>query len=191
MRPAVAGALVGEAVMEAILAVLPELNPVRQEAIPAPEWRQRNLAAVVLSLEPAHSLLEDVPTLDLLALARRPGAKLTAARTCPEVLRRLLLAYALDAAFDANLPSQGMPVEHERSLRVSLELATFPALVVRVEDEAVLVDAMQEDDPGGGPSVRIRSRQSHRLGHRQAKSPSLVEPCSELLHRIVREVFFA
>jgi len=57
VRPATAGALVSEAVMEAILTVLPELNPVGQEAIPAPEWRQRNLAALVLPLEPAHSLL--------------------------------------------------------------------------------------------------------------------------------------
>ena len=47
------------------------------------------------------------------------------------------------------------------------------------------------DLPGGGSSVRIRGRQSHRLGHRQAKGPRLVEPCTELLHRIVREVFFA
>src|SRR5215210_9249668 len=177
--------------MEAILAVLPELDPIGSEAISAPEWRQRNLAALVLPLEPAHSLLEHVSTLDLLALARGPGAKLTAARTCPEVLRRLLLAHALDAAFEANLPAQGLPVEDERGPRVRLEVATFPAFVVCVEDEAVIVDSVQENDPGRGSSVRIRGRQSHGLGHRQAKSPSLVEPCSELLHRVVREVFFA
>src|SRR5829696_6128598 len=154
--------------MKAIFAMLPKLDPIGQEAISAPKWRQRNLAALVLPVEPAHPLLEEVSTLDLLALARGPGAELTTSRPRPEVLRRLAFAHLLDAALDANLSSQRLPVENERGPRVHLELATFPALVVRVEDEAVRLEAMQEDDSGRGPSIRRRGRQRHGLRHRQA-----------------------
>ena len=58
--------------MEPIVAVLPQLDAIRREAIAAPKRRQGHLSALVLPLEVADTLFQDVPTLDRPRSGGRP-----------------------------------------------------------------------------------------------------------------------
>src|SRR5439155_6739185 len=86
-----------------------------------------------------------------------------------------------------NLPPERRPVEEERRARVRLELATLARRVVRVEDEASLVEALEQHHADRWRSVRRRSRERRRLGCLDGGA-RLCEPDAELLERIGGEV---
>src|SRR5437879_3879239 len=91
-RPVAAGlALVAEAVVEAAVAVLPELPRVRNDAVAAPRRRARRRLAGEVVLELRDPLFEDRARLERLTLPRRERAELCPARACREVRVRLLL----------------------------------------------------------------------------------------------------
>src|SRR5207249_6835688 len=105
------------------------------------------------------------------------GCQLCAPRPGSEVGNRLGGAYLLDGALDPHLPTRLRPVEEQRRARVLGELSALPALVVREEDEAALVDALQEHHPRRRGAVARRRRERHAI------SPALLEPGLELLER--------
>src|SRR5579863_4994934 len=117
-RPATAcRRLVAEAVVEAVVAVLPELPRVSHDAIAAPRLRARWCRACELLLELRNPLLEGRARLERLALLRGERADLPAARARREVRVRLVLRQSLDRSLDPHLPAERRPVEEERSAR--------------------------------------------------------------------------
>ena len=73
-------------------------------------------------------------------------------------------------------------------MRVRLELAALPALVVRVEVEALLAGALQQHHPDRWQSLGRRRRERHCLGRCEARVPRVCEPALELLQRVGIEV---
>src|SRR5207249_1773536 len=110
-RPAVALAHVAEPVVEPVLAVLPELVAVGNEAEPSPLRRQRHLRFPELRFEPAESRVELLPRGERLRLVRGERGDLTRPGTGVEVALVLLVASALDTTLDPHLASERFPVE--------------------------------------------------------------------------------
>src|SRR5205085_2716907 len=67
----------------------------------------------------------------------------------------------LDGALDPHLPFEGVPEEDDRGERVRVELAALPAVVVRKEGEAAVVEGLQQDGPRRGPAVGRGRGQGH------------------------------
>src|SRR5437879_5629918 len=75
-HPPILGAPVAEAVVKTVLSVVPELDGLGQQPVPAPERRARHVLVLVSRVQLGHEILEDPAALDHLALARRPRAQL-------------------------------------------------------------------------------------------------------------------
>ena len=90
--------------------------------------------------------------------------------------------------WENDLPSEHLPVEAERCLRVCLQLPALPARVPRVEGEAALVRALQQHEAQRRPAVRCRCRQRDGLGPVDARSDGGVEPQAELAERVGVEI---
>src|SRR5262249_9041845 len=90
----------------------------------------------------------------------------------------------LDGPLDANLAAERLPVEGERRTRVEGELRSLATVVVRVEDEAALVERLQQNEANGRPSVRSRRRERCCLGLRDPRRPGVRVPDAELAYRI-------
>src|SRR5690349_15533090 len=101
--PAIALRGVDEAVVQAVLAVLPELVELGPHADAAPVLRQRQLAIGTQRLELRHEPLERGPALHMPALRRGERAHLASARAAADVLGGLLLAHALRRSLDSHL----------------------------------------------------------------------------------------
>src|SRR5205814_5567260 len=116
-------ACVAKAIVQPVVAVLPELPGRGGEAEAAPRLRPRWLRAGELR----DAALELGPVVEHLTLSRDDRAEARAGGTGREVRVRLGVRDALDPTFDAHLTAEGIPVEEERSLRVLLELAALAA----------------------------------------------------------------
>ena len=179
---------VTEAVVKAVVAVLPELVFQRFDREAPPDLGPRHRAFAVLRPQPLDPLLELAPPAHDLALPRRARRELRAGRPRFEVAVGLVDRHALDEALDANLAAELVPVEAERRVWVLLQLAALAALVARVEDEALLVRALQEHEPDGRKPVRRRGGQCDRVGPGRARRAGRLVPGVELPQRIGIEV---
>src|SRR5664279_5115379 len=159
--PAFAIALKESALVEAELAGVPELDALGANAAAGPvRWPRHGLVRVqLLDLQRAASQL--VHAREGLALRRRSRADLTRVRTRGEVCIRLGVGDGLDVAFDANLRPERRPVKAQRGARRGDQLASLAAVHVRVEDEAALVDVLEEDDANGGRAARADRCERH------------------------------
>src|SRR5688500_2681233 len=144
-RPAVATALVSEAIVEAVQSPLPELHGDRRDPVPAPERGSRDVVARVAGVERGDALHQLVARDELRALPRGPRADPRLARPSGEVGVGLLGADGRDVAGHGDLTVELSPVDGERRPRILGELETLAAPVVRVEGEAVVLDAAEED----------------------------------------------
>ena len=124
----------------------PELDRARDDAESGPVRRPRHGHARESRLDLGDARLEIARVLDRPALLRRPRADLAAARARREVRVRLGVAHRLRGALDAHLHLERLPVEAQRGALRRQQLAPLSALVVRVEDEAALVDVLEQDD---------------------------------------------
>src|SRR5581483_5793461 len=127
---------IAEAVVQPVVAVLPELPRVRREPEAAPPLRPRRLA---LQRELCDAPLEPLARLDRTALWRRGGGETRTERPRGEVRVRLGIGDPGDGALDAHLAAERLPVEEERRARVLRQLLPFAARVVREEDDPVLL----------------------------------------------------
>src|SRR3954463_4710367 len=183
--PAAGRARVPGPLVEAVVAVLPELDRVGLEQVTAPAGGAWDLVTRQKALELG---LELVATLDRLALARggrgrsrtrggrgrsRPG------RTRGPVRIRLLFRKTPHRALDAHLPAERPPVEDERGAWVVRQLASLPPLVAREEREAVGVGAFQQEHPCRGPAVPVGGGERHCFGRLAPRGPGLVQPLVE------------
>ena len=83
-------------------------------------------------------------------LVRGPGAELGAARADREVGVDVGPRERRRGAVDADLPLERVPREEQRDPRVAGQLGALAGAGVGVEDEAVLVDALEQHQPGAG-----------------------------------------
>src|SRR6185312_10235988 len=185
---AVVLACIAQAIVEAVRATLPELERFRRDAEAAPVRGERNFALAVLGFKLAQAVFEPRTIRDHLTLMRRGGAELAAACSAVEVGFRFFGRGALHGAGDADLARQQVPVEEERRTRVLGQLVTLLALVVRVEDEAALIEALEQDGPRRGDTVARRGRQCHRVDLAATLRQRLAHPLGKLLEWICRSV---
>ena len=160
--------------------MVPELDGVGHEPVPAPERRARHLLAELCG-ELGDALLEHLPALDALALPRRPRAELARPRPVPPVALRFLAADAQNRSAHPHL-ALGRPEEHECGTGVGGQVAGLGAGVVRVEDEPGLVDALEQDHASRGHGVGRGRHERHRLGD------GVAVPGAELCDRILLDV---
>jgi hypothetical protein len=96
----------------------------------------------------------------------------------------LRIAHLLDGALDADDALELDPVELQRGERMDRQLAALPALVVGEPDDAALVESLDEDDARRRPAFGAHGRQRHRIRLRQLRRDRLLQPRTELLHRV-------
>ena len=152
--PAVAFANVDVPLVQTARHAAPELDAMRNQPKAGPVRRTRDVLALEARLDVAHARLEITRSLDRPALLRRPRADLAPARAAGEVRIRLLARDRPRTPFDAHLPLERLPVKAHRRLRMRDQLAPLAALVVRVENEAFVVHALQQQNADGGLSIR-------------------------------------
>ena len=163
-RPPLAHPLVHLAVVQAELTGLPELDAQRREPVAAPVVGPRHVAALELRLEFADPCDQRVTRFERLALERRPGADLAAARTDGEVPVRLGRRHPRDRPLDADLLVGPRPVRADRGPGIGLDLGRLAAAVVGVEHDAALVHFMHQDDAAGRPAVGRARGEGHGDG---------------------------
>lgn len=141
----------------------------RDDPPASPELRQRDITIRIVLLD-AEALLDVLDVAMQLVLAddgalpARPGADAAAEGAAAEIGLALLPGELLDVAEDADLFVDLAPVEGEGGARVLCELARLARGVVGVEDEAAVVELLEEDDAGGGDARGGRGGEGHGLG---------------------------
>ncbi len=170
--------------MEAVVTVDPELDGLGDEAVAAPERRQRNLDACESLLDVCNERVELGPTLERLRLGRRPGGELASSWACLPVLARLFRRQLVDDALDAHLPAELPPVDCDRGAWVAAEVLTLARRAVREEGEPMLVQSAQEHDASRRASVGRRGGERHGSWLPDGLA-GVVEPRTELHDRIV------
>src|SRR6185295_11601720 len=103
---------VEQAVMEPVLAPLPEFDPCRNDAVAAPVGGAGRIFPV-LCLFFLHGYFQDIPAGNNGALCRGACRQARACRPAREILVRVLCGYLLDRSVDAHLPLQLRPQEHQ------------------------------------------------------------------------------
>src|SRR6266446_6153048 len=138
---------VTKSVVQTVGTALPEFNPIWFEPITAPVRRQRNRLAGEAFGHFCHSRVENAPTVEHLALTRRPCAQLASGRSRTKVSQRFFARGFLHFPADANLPVEFDPVKPQCRVRIGLQLLSFLALVIGKENEPVLVETFQQHNP--------------------------------------------
>ena len=118
------------------------------------------------------------------ALARGPGAQLASDRTRMKISLRFFTRGLFHFSADTNLPVEFNPVKPKRCVRIRVELFPFGAVVIRKEDEAVLIETLQENDSHRRSRVATRRRKAHRVDITNAGLDRGGEPIRKLPDRI-------
>ena len=188
--PAAPDQAVGQPVVQAVRPALPELDLHRADA------GTRPTTAAAVPRRPANRCATSPPARsssarlgEQLALGGSPGAEL-GARAVGSGNRRPTrpASTGADRPAHPDLPLHGPPTEGQGGPRVGRRAHGPSAAAVRVEDEAPVVEPLQQDEPVGWRAVRAsmwpapwpRARLAGRLG--------LVEPPLELPDRVGIEV---
>src|SRR5258706_14489123 len=162
-----------------VRAALPELDRLRDEPVAAPVRRARRMVAE-LALLFREQFLQNRAIGHPFALRRGPGREARAQRTGREVGVRFLGADFLDHALDPHLALQIRPEEHRAGGGAGLELASFAAEVVGIEDETAALDALEQDHARRGRAVGAYRGERHFVGQRQLRAQRVLEPALEL-----------
>src|SRR5437867_3677294 len=131
---------------------------------------------------------ERLPARHGLALRRNERREPASQGPACEILVGLRRRHPRDAALDAHLALQLRPAEKQHRLRVFLELTALAAAVVRVEDEAERVEALQQHGTRRRTPLFRGGRERHRVGQSYTGLQGLVEPAAELRERIRVEI---
>src|SRR5438105_2324523 len=184
-----AGALpaVKQAVVQPVGASLPEFDRLRHHTVATPVWRPRRRIAIAAARF-LHGELQGSPIGNALALRRRPGGKARAERPRGEIAVRVLSAHFLGAPFDAHLALEVRPHEYQAGFPPMGEFARFAARIIRIEDEAALLDAFEKHHPGRRRAGAIHGGEVHRIGQGQARTQRVLEPQLELPDRIALRI---
>jgi len=118
------------------------------------------------------------------ALIRRPCADPRAQRARVEVCVAFLGAGLDDSAFDAYLAFELDPVKEQACMRIGRQILPFSTFVIREEDEAALVHALDKHDAGRRIAACVDGGERHCVGLGQPGVERLLEPSLELADRI-------
>lgn len=155
--------------MTAILLMDAKTHARRYNSPSSPELRQRYIRLLILLRRPKpplhlRQMLMYIPLPNHTTLPTRPRAQPTPNRPTPEILLTLLPTNLLHLPQHPNLLMHLPPIKHERSVRVRLQFAGLARGVVRVEDEAFVVELFEEDDAGGGDPGGGGGGEGHGFG---------------------------
>src|SRR5262249_2933386 len=125
-----------------------------------------------------------LPAADLGGLVRRPSPEPRPAAASREVGVGLLGAQSLDRALEPDLAIQRLPQHGERRAGILSELAALAALVVRVEGDAALVDALEQHEAHRRRAVGGCRGERHGLGLDDARGDGALVPLAEKGERI-------
>src|SRR3954471_12236187 len=103
-----------------------------------------------------------------------------------EILLRFLPRDLSDSSADSHLTFPLGPVEQECGARIRPQFGALAALIVRVENEAVLPEALQQHNPCIRRAFSRCRRKRHRVWLGVAGSAGLLKPYFELLQRVRR-----
>src|SRR5664279_3285469 len=174
---------VPEAVVQPMVALLPELEGRWGDPHPAPPRRPRHRSAGELGLELPDLAVQGLAALDGPALPGRMGADLAFTVPGGEVGVGLLRAGPVGRALDPHLAAQGLPEEQEGGMGVVGQLMALAAVVVGEERESVLAPALEQQHAHRRTALGIGGGNGHGLGAgRDGRRP--VEPPTELGQRI-------
>ena len=182
---------VAEAIVQPVVAVLPELERLGREAEAAPGVGERHVTAGVVLGQLGHPPLENSRRSTTATLRRGERAQLASAGAAVRVGLGLLARRALHRALDPHLTPEQLPVEQQRRARVGGELAALAALVVREEHEPVVAGLLDQHHSHRRGSVGRGRGQRGGLGLAGACALGRLEPLGELPDRIRIDVLFA
>lgn len=166
-------------VMETAFAALPELDAIRGETVAAPVLGAGYFDGVGVA-KLGNGGLEIGARGKGLGLLGDGGAEAGLIGAGLEVFLAFGGGYRLDTAVDADLAVELLPIENEGGAGISGEFPALAAEVVGEENEAVLIEAFQEDHTGGGVAVGGCRGEGHGVGLVDAGLKGLVEPETEL-----------
>src|SRR5215471_15837553 len=164
----------------------PELEGERDDAVSGPVGRTGNRADVEPGGVERHRFFERVAALERRGLLARPGADLGEPRAGREIGVRLSVVDDFDAAAQAHLAAERLPVKGERGSRVEAEFPPFLAVSIGVEHQTALVETLEQHHPHVRQPVRIDGRDRHCVGVDRLRSCRLLEPRREKREGIFR-----
>lgn len=181
---------VAQPVVQAIVAVLPELDRVRRHPVAAPERWKWDVAVAEARRDPLDLGLELGAARHRLALTRRPRAELARARPVSPVRNRLRRVEAAHGAGHPHLAPEIGPVEHQRGPWVRSQVTALVALGVRVEAQAALVEPPEQHHPRRRLTLGCRGGHHHVVCVVAGNAPGLVVPARQLDEWISVDVVF-
>src|SRR6478752_9676598 len=179
---------VPKSVVQTVGTSLPKFHFVRLESITAPMRRQWNWFVAVALGHFRHARIEHTPAIEHLALTRCPCAQLASDRARMKIRLRLFTRGLFHFSADANLPVELNPVKPQGGVWICLKLFPLCAFVIRKEHEAILIEALQQNDSHRRSRVAIRRRKAHRIDVVNAGLNRGSEPIGELLDRVAIKV---
>lgn len=165
--------------MQATGATLPKFDLVRDESVAAPMWRAWDGFISVFGFEFGGAGFEVGAVGDDLALGRGPGSDLVGAGASGEVAFGFVVGEFPDETAGGDLALAGGPKEAYSRTIVLVDLTALTALIVGVEVEAPVVEALQEDDSGGGDATLADGGEGHGVGFRKLMVKGVVQPIVE------------
>ena len=173
------GGGIENAVVDPILAVLPELEAGRHDPVATPVLRPGHVGVGETTLLLDHGIFEGRSALDGLALVAGMGAELVASWPGSEVVIGLSCGHLLDGTLDPDLAAEWLDVPEQRGSWVLGKVLALATQVVRVDAEPPLVSASQQDHSSPGLTRSISGGQTDRLGFAH-HSDGLFPPALEL-----------
>ena len=123
-----------------------------------------------------------------LALVAGPGADAAGVGAGIEVGVGFGFGQLVDAAFDTHLALQFGPEEGEGDVGVQGDGTALAALIVGEEDEALVVDFLQQHDAGVGVAVFVDGGDVHGGGFMDLGMHGGIQPGAELFQRLAGAV---
>ena len=142
-----------EAIVDAAGAALPELDGVRDDAVAAPEGRERDFAVLEFGFNFLEFLEEDFFGGDDFGLVGNPCADLGFAGAGHEVFEGFSGGDFFCDALDDNLAFEGDPRKQQADSGVRLNVLSFAGLVVGEEGKTLLVKGFQQDGALGRKAI--------------------------------------
>ncbi len=168
--------------MQAVLATLPEFNPLRHYPVATPEVRHGDFTFTELLPQCARLLEQQGTGRYGPTLARSPGRNLALPRPGDEVSGGLRHAHLLCAAPYNHLAVQLVPGKQQGHLRFMGDIPGLRAAVVGVKHKTPAGEALEQHNALPGQTLLIHSGQHHGRGVFQASPHRLFQPGLKLPH---------
>jgi len=175
-------------VVQTIGTALPKFHFIGLESITAPvrgQW-DRFVAEALSHLR--HARIKYTAAIENLALTRRPCAQLASDRARMKITLRLFTRGPFYFSTDTNLPVEFDPVKPKRGVWIGLELFPLCAFIIRKEHEAILIEALQQNDSHRRFAIAIRRGKTHCIDVVNASLNRGGEPVGELLDRVAMQI---